>query len=174
GLVVSVAGEVVEHHHGGAGAREIMFEREDLPPIAKRALRKQTDFGQAVDDDPGRLDLLDRLEDSLGRLAELEVGRIEEALLLVLVEEAFGRDQLEHRQRVVELPPMRQSADAKLLLGFRQRDVEARLSRRGPREKELRRDRRLAGAGAAFDQIDASALQAARQDIVETGHAGTL
>ena len=42
-----------------------------------------------------RLQPLDRLEDALHRLAELEIGRIEEALVLVGIEHAFGRDQLE-------------------------------------------------------------------------------
>ena len=129
GLVVRVAGEVVEHQHGRAVAREIMLQRQHLAAIAQRALREQPDFRQAVDHDPPRLDLLDRLEDPLGRLAELEVGGIKQALLLLLVEQAFGRDQLENVERIVEAPAVRGGALAQLLLGFRQSDVEAALAR---------------------------------------------
>ncbi len=73
-----------------------MLQREDLAAIAKRGLREQADFGQAVEHDARRLDLLERLEDALGRFAELEVGRIEQALLLFVVEQAFGRNQFEN------------------------------------------------------------------------------
>ena len=51
GLVVRLAGQVVEHQHGRAAAREIMLQRQDLAPIAQRALRQQPDFRQAVEHD---------------------------------------------------------------------------------------------------------------------------
>ena len=52
-------------------------------------------------------DALDRLEDQLGRLAELQVGGIEQALLLLGVEQAFRRHQLEDLDRLVERPAVR-------------------------------------------------------------------
>ena len=130
GLVVHFGGEVVEHDDGAAVAREIMLERQHLAPIAKRALREQPDFRQAVDDDAIGLVLLDRLEDALGGLAELEVGRIEQALLLVLVEQAFRRHQLVDGVGLGERPAVGGGAFAQLRLGFRQGDVQAALARR--------------------------------------------
>ena len=49
---------------------------------------------------------------------------------------------------------MRGGAVAQLLLGLGEGDVEPRLAGLGALEQELERDRRLAGAGAAFEQID--------------------
>ena len=105
-----------------------MLQREDLAPIAQRALREQADLREAVEHDALRLDPLDRLEDALGRLAELEVGRIEQALLLLLVEQALRRHQLVDviRRRG---PAVRLGALAQLLLGLGQGDVEAALAR---------------------------------------------
>ena len=65
GAVVGLGGQVVEHEHGGIVLREIMLQREDLPPIAQRALRQQPDLGQAVDDHALGLQALDRFEDAL-------------------------------------------------------------------------------------------------------------
>ena len=119
GPVVRLARQIVEHQHGRPAAREIMLQREDLAPVAKRGLRQQPDLGQAVEHDPRRLHLLERLEDALGRLAKLEIGRIEQALLLILVEQAFRRDQLEDVDPV-ERPAVRGGAGAQLVLGFGQ------------------------------------------------------
>ena len=54
GLVGDIGGEIVEQHHRGAEFREIMLDRQNLPPIAQRALRQQPDFGQAVEHHPAR------------------------------------------------------------------------------------------------------------------------
>ena len=106
GPVVGLARQIVEHQHGRSAAREIMLQRQDLAAIAKRGLREQADFRQAVQHDADRLDLLERLEDALGRFAKLEIGRIKQALLLFVVEQAFGRDQLENVD-AVERPAVR-------------------------------------------------------------------
>ena len=90
-----VGGQVVEQQHGRAVPGEIVLQRQDLPAVAQRALRQQADLGQAVEHDARRLDALDRLEDQPGGLAELEVGGIEQALLLLVVEQALRRHQFE-------------------------------------------------------------------------------
>ena len=74
GLVGDIGGEIVEQHHRGAEFCEIMLDRQNLPPVAQRALRQQPDFGKAVEDHPGRPVALDRFENLLGGFAELEVG----------------------------------------------------------------------------------------------------
>ena len=52
GAIGALGGEIVEHDDGRIMLREIMLQRENLPPVAQRALRQQTDFREAVDDDP--------------------------------------------------------------------------------------------------------------------------
>ena len=104
--VIGLARKIVEHQHGRPAAREIMFQRQDLAPVAERRLGEQPDLGKAVENDALGLDPLERFENALGRFAELEVGRIEQALLLVVVEQAFRRNQLEDVD-AVQRPAMR-------------------------------------------------------------------
>ncbi len=80
----------------GAEICEIMLDRQDLAAIAQRALRQQPDFGKAVQHHPARLRAIDGREDLLGGLAQFEIGGIEQALLLLGVEQALRRQQLEH------------------------------------------------------------------------------
>src|SRR5262245_49757669 len=110
GAVGAFAGEIVEHHHGRLVPREVVLEREDLTPVAKRALRQQADFGQAVDDDALRVQPLDRLEDPRDRLAKLQVRRVEEALMAVRIENALRGNELEHLDAVADLPTVRSRA----------------------------------------------------------------
>ena len=59
------------------------------------------------------------------------------------------------------------------LLGrLRQRDVETALAAFGAGDEEAQRERRLAGARRALEQVDAVARQAAAQDRVEAVDAG--
>ena len=74
GLVERVRGKIVQNQHGGPLPGEIVLEGKELSPVAKRALGKQSELGQAVQHDPGRFDALDRLEDELRYLAKLKVG----------------------------------------------------------------------------------------------------
>jgi hypothetical protein len=169
-LVERVGGQVVEHHDGRVMLRKIMLERQDLPPIAQRALRQKADFRQAVEHYALRFDRLHGLENALGRFAKLEVRRIEQALLLILVEQVFGGDQLEDFDIVVECPAMRSRGLTKLGLGLRQGDVEPLLALLRASEQELRGDGRLAGAGAALDEIEALPAQAAGEHVVQPAH----
>ncbi len=115
--VVRLAGKVIEHQHRRAASREIMLQREDLPPVPKRGLGQQPDLRQAVEDHPLRLHLLERFENALGGLPQLKVRRIKEALLLILIEQAFRWDQLENVD-TFERPAVRSRAGAQLVLGF--------------------------------------------------------
>src|SRR5262249_30264946 len=95
-LVVHLGGEVVEEQHGRPPPREEVLERQDLTPIAQRALRQQADFGETVEDHAIGIVALKSLEDELRRFAKLEIGRVEQALLLFFVEQRLGRQQLEN------------------------------------------------------------------------------
>jgi hypothetical protein len=88
-------GHVVEEQHRDPGRREVLLERQQLAAVAQGALRQEADLGEAVEDDAGWVEPPDLLEDGAGGLAELEVGGVEQALLLVGVEQPLGREQLE-------------------------------------------------------------------------------
>ena len=119
GLVGESDGQVVEQQHGGAELCEIMLDRQDLPPVAQRTLRQQPDLGKAVEHHPVRLRAIDGREDLLGGLAQFEVGGIEQALLLLGIEQALRRQQFEHFDPLVELPAVRGRADAAIRARFR-------------------------------------------------------
>ena len=131
---------------------EIVLDRQNLPPIPQRALREQSDLGKAVQHYPARLHAIDRRQNLLGGLAEFEIGRIEQALLLLGVEQAFGRQQLEHDDPLVQRPAVGGGAQPQLPFGFRQGDVEALLAGLCALHQELERDRRLSGPGVTLDQ----------------------
>jgi hypothetical protein len=56
--------------------------------------------------DPARLDAIHGGEYLLGCLAKLEVGGIEQALLLLRIQHAFRRQQLEYLDAAIQLPAM--------------------------------------------------------------------
>ncbi len=130
---VDLGGQVVQHHDGGIVLGEIMLQREDLAAVAQRALRQQPDLRQAVDHDPLRLEPLDRFENALRGFAQLEVGRIQQALVVVRIEHAFRRDQLEDLDVIAERPAVRLRALAQLLVGFGEADIDAALAGRAHR-----------------------------------------
>ena len=82
GLVRNLGSQIVKQQHGRAPTGEIMLDRQKLPPISQRALREKADLRQTVEDHPDRLRALKRREYRTGRLAELQIRRIEKALLL--------------------------------------------------------------------------------------------
>jgi len=69
-------------------------------------------------------------------------------------------------------PAVRSGHRAQLGLRFRKRDVQAGLAAPRAFHEELHRDRRLAGTGNAFQQVDAVRRKPAVEDGVEAGDAG--
>ena len=169
--IVLARGAVVEQHHGGAAAHEQLLQRENLPPVAQRVARQQPHLRQRIEDDAGRLDSIDDRHDRLGRLAEFHFRRMEHRVLV------FGQDGGVRRRQLVdgdagEIEAMGGRGGAQLRFGFGQRYIQHRLAALRPVHQELHRERRLAGAGIAFDQVDAIARQAAAQQVVESGDTG--
>src|SRR5262249_25643583 len=90
GLVQNIGCKIVQREHGGVAAGKVVFNGEQLAPVAEGALCEKPDFRQTVENDPIGLDTFNRVEYRLDRLAQLKVRRIEKALLLILVEQVFG------------------------------------------------------------------------------------
>ena len=172
GLVELLRRHVVKQQNGRALPCEVVLEDQNLPPVAERALREQADFRKAVEHDPRRLHPLEGLEDELGGFAKFEIGGIQEALMLIGIEQAFRWHKLEDVDGVADGPAMGAGAHPQLLLGLREGDVEAAFALPLPLQKEFERNRRFAGAWIAFEQKDMTDRQAAAEDGVEALHTG--
>jgi hypothetical protein len=91
GLVGDLGRQVVQQQHGAVEFREVMLDRENLPPIAQRALGQQPDLGETVEHYAVRPHSIHGSEDLPGGFAQFKVGRIEQALLLLGIKQALGR-----------------------------------------------------------------------------------
>jgi hypothetical protein len=78
-------------------------------------------------------------------------------LLLLGIQQAFRRQQLEYLDAVAQRPAMGGGAVAQFALGFRQRDVEAFFAGARAFEQELQRDGGLAGPRCPFYQEQVTA-----------------
>ncbi|MNT72991.1 hypothetical protein D3C72_2116440 [compost metagenome] len=106
GLVQRFGGQVIQQQHRGVIAHEVVFDRQNLPAITQRTLGQQADFGKAVEDDARRLDPFDHFEDLTCGFTQFQVGGVQQGLLLLGVEQAFRRRQLENVHVFVQLPAM--------------------------------------------------------------------
>jgi hypothetical protein len=104
GTVGRLGGEIVEQDDRRIVACKIVLEGEHLTAVAQRTLRQQTDLGQAVDHHPLGLQPLDGVENAPDGFAELEVRRIEQALVVIGIQHAFRRDQLAYDDVVADRP----------------------------------------------------------------------
>ena len=156
--VLSVASEVRSSRSSTVAPRPAKkcFRARIWRRYRSESLGEQPDFGEAVDDDARRFDPLERLENSARRLAEFEVGGIQQALLLVGVENAVRRSQFEDDDPLAEFPTMRCSPCLEFRLRLRKRDVEPDLTAVSALHQVAERDRGLAGPGASFQKKDVS------------------
>ena len=150
---------------------KILLQGQHLPPEAQGTLGQEPDLGHTVDHDPRGLELLDALEDGARRLAELQVGRIEQALLLAGVEHALERERLEHVDSG-QRPAVADGHELELLDRLGQGDIEAPLASQCPFEQELEAHGRLAGPRRALDEIGVVTHEAANQHLIQPGDAG--
>src|SRR6476469_1134550 len=144
-----------------------MLDRQNLATITQRTLRQQPDLGKAVQYHPVRLRAIDGGENLLGGFAQFEIGGIEQALLLLGIEQALRRQQLIHFDARVELPAMGSRTEPQLALGFGQRDVEAFLAGARPLHQKLERNRGLPGPGRPLDQKHVLPGEPASPDIIQ-------
>ena len=73
GLIRRFGCHVIQQQNGGAKTRKIMLQRKKLPPVEKRALRKQADLRQTVQHDTAWPSTFKDLDDQLDRFTELKV-----------------------------------------------------------------------------------------------------
>jgi hypothetical protein len=171
GAVGGFGGQIVEHHDRRLMPGEIVLERKDLPPVAQRALGQKADLRQAVDHDSERPYPLNLVEDAPDCLAKLEIGGIEQALVLVGVEHAFRRNQLEYSDALGDGPIVRGRSVPQFLFGFREAHINATLPALSTGKKKLKSDSGLSAARTAFEQMQPVPCKATAQHVIETGHA---
>ena len=130
-------GAVVEQQHGAVAADEELLQAEDLAAVAQRLARQQPHFRQRVEHHARRVDALDFGEHRLGGLAKLDLGRMEERVLVVR-REARRRPRRQFVDRhAVERPAVRRRDRGELGRGLRQGDVQHFLAAPEPFEEKL-------------------------------------
>ena len=92
--------------------------------------------------------------------------------MLVGIEHAFWRDQLENLDRITNDPTVRFRARPKLLFGFGEAHVDTDFARRGAREQKLQRDGGFAGAWAALQQVETVTRNAAQEHMIQPVYSG--
>ena len=162
---------VVEEQNGGAKLREALLEREDLAPVTQRVLREQPHFRKRIEHEPCGLELRDALEQKRAQRVQLDLRRLEQRVLSLRRERPLDLGQLDDLD-AVERPAVRLGYRVELRLRLRERHVEARLGAPNALQQELERERRLAHARVAVDQIETVAGQASVENLVEAGNAG--
>lgn len=163
--VARIGTAVVKHQDGAVTGREILLQGQDLPAIAQRVLRQQAHFRKAVEHHTGRAQAIDAFHDALDRLAQFDLGRLQDRLLAVGVQ-PFLIDQLEQFD-AVKIPVVAAGDLGQFRRSLRQGDVKTAFAQTRAFQQILQGDGRLAAAGRAFEQVGAIARQTAAQDAVE-------
>jgi hypothetical protein len=149
--VVHVRGAVVEEEDGDVTPGEELLQRQDLLPIAQRALREETDLRQRVEDDAVGLEPLDLGEEAFDRLPQLHFGGVEDRGLVFF--ETVLTDELFVDVDVADVPPVRARHGSQFVARFRQRDVHRRLAVPHAFEEKLQPESRLADSRITLQQI---------------------
>ncbi len=167
--VAGLGGPVVEHQHRAGPARKEVLQGQYLPAVAQRILGQQAQLGEAVQHNAPGMHGFDALHDAAHGFAQLQFGRMQKSLFLVLRELPFGNEfeQVEPLQR----PSMGERHGSQLGGRLGQRDVKPALAMPQPFHQKLEGERRLAGAGRSLDEVEPVRRDPACQDIVEPFHA---
>lgn len=134
-------------------------------------MREQAQLGKGIEHHALRLVVLDGFEQFARGLRKLDFGRVVHRQQLVTGELAVVGDDLENLD-AVDGPAVRPGAGSQLLGRLRQRDVQAAFAVARSFEQVLERQRGLAGAGIAVDQIEPAREKTAVQYLVESGNSG--
>ena len=164
-------GHVVEQQHGALAVHEELLERQDLAPVAQRVAGQQPHLGQRVEHHARRLQGLDVGQHPCRRRGQLDLRGVKHRAVGVRFELGFRRRELA-KGDAFEVPSVRVGDRPQFVLRLRQAHVEHRLAGPGARQQELHRQRRLARAGSAFDEVEPIAPEAAGEDVVQPRDAG--
>jgi hypothetical protein len=128
-------------------------------------------IGERIEDDARRLHLLDVAEDFRRGIAQLHLGRVEHGVLLARLEALLGGDELAHID-AFQGPTVRVGHRVYLLPRLGERHVEHLLAAAHALLEELERQRGLARARHALDEVQTVGRKSAAEDIVQACDAG--
>jgi hypothetical protein len=143
-----------------------VLEGEDLPPVAQRVARQQAHLREGVEDHPGGVDALHRLEHRAGGLRQLHLRRVEQRVLGVRLQALLGHLEVADGDPV-EVPAVGFRDVAQLLLGLREGGVDPGLSPAGAGQQELHGHGRLPGARVALEKVHPVAGEATPENVVQ-------
>src|SRR5213082_2974429 len=72
--IARLAGAIVGHQYGGPARGEMLLERQELAPVAQRALGQEPHLRQRVEHHPNRFDALDLGQQRAGHFGQLDLG----------------------------------------------------------------------------------------------------
>src|SRR3954451_20609475 len=80
--VFRTGGAIVEQEHSAVSVGKEMLQGEDLTTVTKRIPSEQPDLREGVEDNSARLHALHLMENVLGCILELDLGRMEGRVLI--------------------------------------------------------------------------------------------
>jgi hypothetical protein len=104
--IARIGAAIVKHKHRAFAGRKIMFQGQDLSTIAQRILGQQPHLRKAVEHDARGAQSIDAIHHPLDRLAQFDLGRLQDRLLSVGIKSVFAHqfEQLDVVQRPVVAP----------------------------------------------------------------------
>ena len=168
--VLPLGRPVVEKEDGAPLADEKLLQGQDLPAVAQRTLGEKPQLRKRVEDEPGRPNPLEDVNDHPDRLGELYFRGIVHGHLHFRLEVLFSRGKFQDLDPP-ERPAVRHGPRGELLLALRKGDVEAAVALAHALEEELEAERGLARPRVPLDQVEAAWEQAPSEDVVNPGDA---
>jgi hypothetical protein len=170
--VLGGAAHVVEQQHGAPAAAEELLHRQDLPAIAQRIPGQQTQFGKRVEDHARRGWPLSTSASSVFVVSDSSTSA---GWNIVYCSSSCRPCSVGNSSRITRFERSHPCESATARISFSvsgQRDVKRRLAVADSFEDELHRQRGLAGAGHAFQKVDAMGREPSAQDVVQPANAG--
>lgn|ERR1700694_3425786 len=163
-------GASVQEQNGTVAPCEVLLQRENLAAVSQRVAREQSHFGQGVENDASGLRFLYQVHQFGNCLIELYLSGMEEGVQLRL--HRFPRGgELVHGD-AFQIPIVRAGHRAKLVFGFRERDVQSAFALVHSVEEELEPQRGLPNAGATLQEVKACSREPSGKYAVESCDAG--
>jgi hypothetical protein len=154
---------LLDEDHRGAERTEVLAKLQHLPPVAQGIAREELHVGERVEHHPLRLLARGHVDDRLRDVLQLDVSRREERVLGVRERLRGAAAREVQHVDAGEVPAVRARGRVELRLGLGKRAPHHLLSALRALDEELQGERGLAGAGAAFEEIELVSRQAAAQ-----------
>jgi hypothetical protein len=164
--VVAVACHVVEQQHRAPAAGEVVLQRQYLAPIAQGATGEEAQLRQRIEDQARRLDARHVVQDLARRVTQFHLRRMEHGVLLFGLQAFLVGYQFADVD-ALKGPAVGQRYCADFLFRLGQGDVQDPLALSHALHQELERERGLARARLAFQQVKPVGCEAAAQDVVQ-------